>query len=100
MRDYHDTVETYKLVLKKNEKTWTKEQLEHFEKEIKTLELMRDLDREERLMMFDTGECNNVVKAYCRKAMGMYEMDKKDIDAVLSSLDWLFDAMTAELALQ
>ena len=28
MRDYHDTVETYKLVLKKNEKTWTKEQIE------------------------------------------------------------------------
>ena len=97
MRDYHDTVETYKLVLKKNEKTWTKEQLEHFEKEIKTLELMRDLDREEQLMMFDTGEYNNVVNAYCRKAMGM---DKKDIDAVLSSLDWLFNAITAELALQ
>lgn len=97
MRDYHDTVETYKLILKKNEKTWTKEQIE---KEIKTLELMRDLDREEQLMMFDTGEYNNVVNAYCRKAMGMYEMDKKDIDAVLSSLDWLFNAITAELALQ
>lgn len=51
-------------------------------------------------MMFDTGEYNNVVKAYCRKAMGMHEMNKKDIDAVLSNLDWLFDAMTAELALQ
>ena len=51
-------------------------------------------------MMFDTGEYNNVVNAYCRKAMGMYEMDKKDIDAVLSSLDWLFNAITAELALQ
>ena len=97
MRDYHDTVETYKLILKKNEKTRTKEQIE---KEIKTLELMRDLDREEQLMMFDTGEYNNVVNAYCRKAMGMHEMDKKGIDAVLSSLDWLFNAMTAELALQ
>lgn len=28
------------------------------------------------------------------------ETYKKDIDAVLSNLDWLFDAMTAELALQ
>ena len=44
---------------------------------------------------FDTGNYNDIAKAYFERAMKNCDVDKKTIEAVLDELKWLLDTVSA-----
>lgn len=44
---------------------------------------------------FDSGNYNDIAKAYFERAMKNCDIDKKTREAVLDELKWLFDTVSA-----
>lgn len=63
--------------------------------EIKSLQPFAERTEEEQRRMFDSGAFNEVVYAYCKKAMQNCEVDDQTISSVINELYHLFDTVGA-----
>lgn len=95
MNGYEMTANSYREVIEKKGDTLPKEVVKHLEQEIKVFDIMAKLNDKEIRMLFDTGAFNEIVKAYCKKAMEMHEMSKDEMSDIIGNLGYLFDTMRA-----
>ena len=93
MNGYEFTIAGYKQVLESDRKDIDRE---YIKAEIKALEPFAERTEQEIIKMFDTGAFNEVLKAYCRKAMENSGIDKEKIDDVMGEIKWLLDTVRAE----
>ena len=50
----------------------------------------------DRFEEFDSGDYNDIARAYFKKAMENCDLDKKTIEMVLDEFRWLLDTVTAD----
>lgn len=67
------------------------EQKADLQKEIKVLDFLGECEQGDINRIFSSGAFNDIVKAYCRKAMSNCEIDEKKIHEVELELKDLFD---------
>lgn len=94
MNGYELHANAYRKILREDD-SLSEEVKASIEREIKILDIMANLSEQERMMLFDTGAYNDIVKEYCRKAMEMHNMSYEDIQAVLGNIKYLFDSIKA-----
>lgn len=94
MNGYELHANSYREYLEKNPDL-PQENREHIESKIKTLDIMASLSEQERMMLFDTGAYNDVLKGYCRKAMQNCDIDHEKIQQVIGEIGYLLDTITA-----
>ena len=63
--------------------------------EIRALEPFAEQTDEKIIKMFDSGAFNEVMTAYCKKAMLNCKVDDETIDKVMSEIKWLLDTEKA-----
>lgn len=94
MNGYTLHAESYKRYLETHP-DMPQENREHIESEIKTLEIMATLTEQERMMLFDTGAYNDVLKGYCRRAMANCDIPKDKQQEVIEEIKYLLDTIKA-----
>lgn len=92
MNSYQSNIDAYKQILESDRKDVDRE---YIQAEIKSLEPFAVRTEEERLKMFDSGAFNEVLEAYCKKAMQNCHVDDNTVSDVMSELKWLLDTVTA-----
>lgn len=93
MNGYEFTIAGYKQVLESNREDIDRE---YIKAHIKALEPFAERTEQEIIKMFDTGAFNEVLKAYCRKAMENSGIDSEKISEVMGEIKWLLDTVKAE----
>ena len=93
MNGYEFSIAGYKQVLESGR---TDIDREYIQAEIKALEPFACRTEQEIIKMFDSGAFNEVLKAYCKKAMENSGIDKEKIDDVMGEIKWLLDTVRAE----
>lgn len=94
MNGYELHANAYRKILQEND-SLSEDVKASIEREIKILDIMANLSEQERMMLFDTGAYNDVLKGYCRKAMQNCDIDHKKIQQVIGEIGYLLDTITA-----
>lgn len=94
MNGYELHVNAYRKILQEND-SLSEDVKASIEREIKILDIMANLSEQERMMLFDTGAYNDVLKGYCRKAMQNCDIDHKKIQQVIGEIGYLLDTIGA-----
>ena len=63
--------------------------------EIRALQPFADRTGKKIIKMFDSGAFNEVMAAYCKKAMLNCKVDDETIDKIMSEIKWLLDTEKA-----
>lgn len=92
MNGYQMHIDAYRQVLESDR---TDIDRDFIKAEIKALEPFAERTEEERLRMFNSGAYNEVLKAYCRKAMQNCNIDDNTISNVMNEIKWLLDTVGA-----
>ena len=92
MNNFQSDIESYKQILDSNR---TDIDREYIKAEIKALEPFAERTEEEIIKMFDSGAFNEVMAAYCKKAMLNCKVDDETIDKVMSEIKWLLETEKA-----
>lgn len=93
MNGYSMLADSYKKILERQEQGVN---LELIRKDIKVLEFLATCDDTEIYKLFDSGVFNDIVKAYCKRAMNNKGVAQDDISNVLRELNCLFSEMQAK----
>lgn len=88
MNGYKLLADSYKQIL---DKTDDEQKKANIEKSIKALETMADKTDDEIMEIFNTGAFNDILRAYCKKALINCNINRETTTAVMSELDWLLD---------
>lgn len=92
MNSYQMHIDAYKQVLASDR---TDIDRDYIKAEIRALEPFAERTEEERIQMFNSGAFNDVLKAYCRKAMQNCNVDSETISNVMNEVKWLLDTVSA-----
>lgn len=92
MNNFQSDIEAYRQILDSNRKDIDRE---YIKAEIKALEPFAERTEEEIIKMFDSGAFNEVMTAYCKKAMQNCKIDDETIDKVMGEIKWLLDTEKA-----
>lgn len=65
-------------------------------REIEIYEFLAVCDTDDFYRMVNSSAFNDIIKAYCQKALRNAEVDEETEKKVMSELRWLFDSMGAE----
>ena len=91
MDGYRIMAESYKKAVEQGKLTE-----EEARPHIKAFELLGELTQEDLYTMVDTTAFNEIIKAYCRRALREASVDKNIEEDVLTQLKLLFDEMRAK----
>lgn len=94
MNGYELHANAYRKFLREDD-SLSEEVKASIEREIKILDIMANLSEQERMMLFDTGAYNDVLKSYCRKAMQNCDIDHEKIQQVIGEIGYLLDTIGA-----
>lgn len=92
MNRFQLDIESYKQMLENNSKDIDRD---YIMSEIKALEPFAERTEEEIIKLFDSGAFNEVMTAYCKKAMLNCKVDDETIDKVMGEIKWLLDTEKA-----
>lgn len=92
MNGFSLAAESYRELVKQGKLTQ-----EQAQKDIEIYDFFAKCKHEDFCRMVDTAAFNDIIKAYCRKALRSAEVDKDTEDRVMDELRWLFDTMQANV---
>ena len=69
---------------------------EGMERKIKVYDFLATTNEAERMEIFNSGCFNDVLKAYCKKAMYECDIDDRKAEEVIEQIGRLLDTQTAE----
>ena len=92
MNNFKSDIEAYRQILDSKREDIDRE---YIKAEIKALEPFAERTEAEIIKMFDSGAFNEVMTAYCKKAMLNCKVDDDTIDRVMSEIKWLLDTEKA-----
>jgi hypothetical protein len=94
MNGYQLQADSYRQYLEQYKDT-PPEVVEHMNREIKVNDMLASLTKQEIMMIFDTGAYNEVLQAYCYKAMEMAEIPAEKLGEVRGNIKYLLDTVGA-----
>ena len=92
MNGYEFTIAGYKKFLESDREDIDRD---YIKAQIKSLQPFAERTEEERIMMFDSGAFNDVLKAYCKTAMKNCNFKREDINNVICEINFLLDTVKA-----
>lgn len=93
MGNYDILIKSYENVLEKKSENGD---VEAIKLSINAMKTLNDKTDDEIYALFSTGAFNDILKGYCKKALGNCKFDKKQIDAVMDELKWLLDTISVK----
>ena len=91
MNGYEILAQGYKQLVKQGEMTE-----EQAQPEIRILDFLGECSQDDIYRLVDSSAFNDIIKAYCRKALQSAEVDEKTTDAVMGELRWLFETTNSK----
>ena len=92
MNEYKMQIEMYRQVLASDR---TNIDRDCIEAEIRALEPFAERTEQEIAKMFNCGAFNDILKAYCRKAMQNCNVNSETVSNVMNEVKWLLDTVSA-----
>lgn len=69
---------------------------EEAKRDIEIYDFLATCNQDDFYTMVDSSAFNDIIKAYCRKALKNANTDKETEDRVMNELGWLFDTVGAK----
>lgn len=90
MNGFQIMADSYKTLVKQG-----KLKAEDAKRDIEIYEFLATCDRSDFFRMVDSSAFNDIIKAFCRKALQGAKVTKEVEDSVMDELRWIIDTMQA-----
>lgn len=91
MNGYEIVAQGYKQLVEQGKMT-----AEQAQPEIRVLDFLGACDPDDIYRMVDSSAFNDIIKAFCKKALMSANVDQNTSDRVMDELRWLMDTMTSK----
>lgn len=91
MNGYEIVAQGYKQLVEQGKMT-----AEEAQPEIRVLDFLGACDPDDIYRMVDSSAFNDIIKAFCKKALHGANVDQDTSDRVMDELRWLMDTMTSK----